>query len=64
MGVYMLIIQLLQTLFDPMYYSPPDSSVHGILQARTLDWVAIPFSRGSSHQKIKPGDGICMGARC
>ena len=28
--------------------SPPDSSVHGILQARILEWVAIPFSRGSS----------------
>ena len=29
-------------------YSPPDSSVHGILQARILEWVATPFSRGSS----------------
>ena len=28
-----------------MDYYPPDSSVHGILQARILDWVAIPFSR-------------------
>ena len=33
----------------PMNYSPPDSSVHGILQARILEWVAVPFSRGSSH---------------
>ena len=31
-----------------MDYSPPGSSVHGILQARTLEWVAIPFSKGSS----------------
>ena len=38
----------LLTLCDPMNYSPPDSSVHGILQARTLEWVVIPFSRGSS----------------
>ena len=30
---------------DPMDCSPPGSSVHGILQARTLEWVAIPFSR-------------------
>ena len=30
-------------------YSPPGSSVHGILQARILEWVAIPFSRGSSQ---------------
>ena len=33
--------------FPPMDYSPPDSSVHGILQARIVEWVAIPFSRGS-----------------
>ena len=31
--------------------SPPGSSVHGILQARTLEWVAIPFSRGSSQPR-------------
>ena len=31
-----------------IYYSPPGSSVHGILQARILEWVAIPFFRGSS----------------
>ena len=39
------------TLCDPMpgiLCSPPGSSVHGILQARVLEWVAIPFSRGSS----------------
>ena len=36
------------TLCDPMDCSPPGSSVHGILQARILEWVAIPFSRGSS----------------
>ena len=33
---------------DPMKCSPPDSSVHGILQARILEWGAIPFSRGFS----------------
>ena len=36
------------TLCDPMDYSSPGSSVHGILWARILEWVAIPFSRGSS----------------
>ena len=36
------------TLCDPMDYSPPGSSVHGIFQARVLEWVAISFSRGSS----------------
>ena len=35
-------------LCDPMDCSPPGSSVHGILQARILEWVAISFSRGSS----------------
>ena len=34
---------------DPVDCSPPGSSVHGILQARTLEWVAMPFSRGSSQ---------------
>ena len=36
---------------DPMDCSPPGSSVHGILQARVLKWVAISFSRGSSHPR-------------
>ena len=36
------------TLCHPMNCTPPGSSVHGILQARILEWVAIPFSRGSS----------------
>ena len=35
-------------LCDPMYCSPPGSSVHGISQASILEWVAISFSRGSS----------------
>ena len=35
--------------------SPPGSSVHGILQARTMEWVAISFSRGSfPHPEIEP----------
>ena len=38
-----------------MDYSPSGSSVHGILQARTLEWVAISFSRGSSHPGFEPG---------
>ena len=40
--------QLCSTLCDPMDCSPPGSSVHGILQARILEWVAMPFSRESS----------------
>ena len=37
-----------------MVYSPPGSSIHGILQAGILEWVAISFSRGSSHPGIEP----------
>ena len=43
-----LVVQSCLILCDPVDCSPPGSSVHGILQARTLEWVAIPFSRGSS----------------
>ena len=42
------VAQLCPTLCDPMDCSLPGSSVHGIIQARILEWVAIPFSRGSS----------------
>ena len=41
-------LQLCPTLCDPIDSSPPGSSAPGILQARTLEWVAISFSRGSS----------------
>ena len=43
-----LVAQSCLTLYDPMDCSLPGSSVHGVLQARILEWVAIPFSRGSS----------------
>ena len=46
-----LVTQSCPTLCDPMDCSPPGSSVHGILQARILEWVAISFSRGSSQPK-------------
>ena len=38
------LLQSCPTLCDPMDCSPPGLSVHGILQARTLEWVAISFS--------------------
>ena len=44
-------LQSCPTLYDPMDCSPPGSSVHGTLQARKLEWVAIPFSRGSSQPR-------------
>ena len=43
-----LSLQSCPTLCDPRDCSPPGSSVHGILQARTLEWVAFSYSRGSS----------------
>ena len=49
--VKVLVAQSCQTLCDSMDYSPSGSSVHGILQARILKWVAIPFSRGSSQPR-------------
>jgi len=42
------VTQPCSILCDPVDCSPPGSSVRGILQARTLEWVAISFSRGSS----------------
>ena len=42
------VTQSCPTLCNPTDCSPPGFSVHGILQAGILEWVAIPFSRGSS----------------
>ena len=42
-----LVTESYPAVCDSMNCSPPGSSVHGILQARILEWVAIPFSRGS-----------------
>ena len=43
------LLQLCPTLCDPMDCSPPGSPVHGILQAGTLEWAALPSSRASSR---------------
>ena len=43
-----LVTQLCPTFCGPMDCSPPGSSVHGIFQARILEWVVISYSRGSS----------------
>ena len=48
---YDLVTKQHTTLCDPMDCSPPGSSVHGIFQARILEWVAISFSRGSSQPR-------------
>ena len=50
-GVKVKVAQSCPTLCDPMDCSLPHSSVHGIFQARVLEWVAISFSRGSSRPR-------------
>ena len=57
--------QLYPTLYDPMDCSLPVFSVHGILQARILEWVTIPFSRGSSQPWVQTcvSCGLCTAGR-
>ena len=45
-------------LCDPMVCSPPGSSVHGIFQARILEWVAISFSRDLPDPGTEPGSPV------
>jgi len=47
--------QLCSTFCDPIDRSPPGSSVHGILQAKILGWVAISSPRGSSQPRDQTG---------
>ena len=51
------------TLYDPMNYSPPGSSVPGILQARIMEWGAIASSKGSSQSRdrIRVSYVSCIG---
>ena len=57
--VKVLITQLGPTLCDSMDGVPPDFSVHGTLQAKILEWVAIPFSRDLSDLGLNPGLLLC-----
>ena len=52
------------TLCDPMDCSPPGSPVHGIFQARILERVAIPFSRGSSQPRDQTQVSCIAGSLC
>ena len=54
-GLVVLVTQSCPTLCDPTNCSLPDSSVHGILQARILEWIAVPFSRDLPNPVVKPG---------
>ena len=51
--VVLLVGQSFPSLCNPMDCSPPGSYVHGTHQARKLEWVAIPFSRGFLNPGIK-----------
>ena len=55
-----LVAQSCLTLCNPMDCSPPGSSVHGILQARILEWVAISFSREASQPRDRT-HASCIG---
>ena len=46
------------TLCNPVDYSPQDSPVHRILQARTLEWTVVSFSRGSSRPRNFPASSV------
>ena len=50
------VTQLYPTLCDPLDYNLPGSSLHGIVQARVLEWIAIPFSRGSAQPRDRIQD--------
>ena len=52
------LLQSCLTLCNPMDCSPPGTSVHEILQARILEWVAISFSRGSSRPRDRTNLGL------
>ena len=52
------VTQLCLTLSDPMDCSPPGSSIHGIFQARVLEWGAIAFFEYVSYYEPNPKNGI------
>ena len=54
----MLSHQSCPTLCDPLDSNPPCSSVHGIFQARILEWLAISFFRASSQPRNKPASPV------
>ena len=49
--------------YDPMDYTPPSPSIHGISQARIQEWVAISFSRGSSRLRDQTQVSCIAGSR-
>ena len=59
-NITVLVTQLCLTLCDPLDCSLPGSSIHGIFQARVLEWVAISFSR-DPDPGIEPGSTHIVG---
>ena len=57
------VAQSCPTICDPMDCSPPGSSLHGILQARVLEWVAISFTSGSSRPRDRTRVSCIAGRR-
>ena len=57
------VVQSCPTLFDLMDCSLPGSSLHGVFQARVLEWFAISFSRGSSHPRDRSQVSRIVGRR-
>ena len=62
-NAYMSVAQLYLTVCDPMDCSLPGSSVHGIFQARILEWVAMLFSKGSSRPRDQTPVSCIAGRR-
>ena len=62
-SVHAKSLQLCPTLHNPMDHSPPESSVHGILQARILEWVSMSSSREFSSARDQTRDSriSCIG---
>ena len=52
------VAQSCPTLLDPMDCSPPGSSIHGVFQARVVEWGAIAFSE--KHLQINPKSIVCV----
>ena len=55
-----MLLQSCLTLWDHVDYSPPGSSVHGALQARILEWVAMSFSRESCWPRDRTHVSLCL----
>ena len=55
-----VVAKLCPTLCNPMDCSPPGSSIHGISQARIIEWIAISFPRESSQRSFEPTSPGCI----